>query len=127
MRLRLSPSVSRGLRGCESLRRLGPIVASFEDEDSQPVDVLAAEEFAVPAPDPAFRPEVLRLPPDPVADEPHDVLAAEEFAMPSPDEAHPILSKRRRQKQLALNVGVNLLPLVGLWLLRRVRRARRAG
>ena len=39
-----------------------------------PHDVLAAEEFGVPAPDPALS-EL----------EAHDVLAAEEFAMPAPD------------------------------------------
>jgi hypothetical protein len=42
--------------------------------DKQPRDVLAAEEFGVPAPDPKLHPG-----------EPHDVLAAEEFALPAPD------------------------------------------
>ncbi|HEX3618456.1 MAG TPA: hypothetical protein VHU61_18060 [Solirubrobacteraceae bacterium] len=42
------------------------------------IDVLAAEEFGVPAPDPAFR---LRVEP------PTDVLAAEEFGVPAPDPA----------------------------------------
>jgi hypothetical protein len=41
-----------------------------------PTDVLAAEEFGVPAPDPAFRLQV-----GPAT----DVLAAEEFGMPAPD------------------------------------------
>jgi hypothetical protein len=39
-------------------------------------DVLAAEEFGVPAPDPDLHSS---------AEEAHDVLAAEEFAMPAPD------------------------------------------
>jgi hypothetical protein len=39
-------------------------------------DVLAAEEFPVPAPDPTLHEEPA-----------HDVLAAEEFAMPAPDPA----------------------------------------
>jgi hypothetical protein len=39
-----------------------------------PHDVLAAEEFVVPAPDPGLH-----------SDGPHDVLAAEEFVMPAPD------------------------------------------
>jgi hypothetical protein len=39
-----------------------------------PHDVLAAEEFVVPAPDPGL-----------YSDGPHDVLAAEEFVMPAPD------------------------------------------
>jgi hypothetical protein len=43
------------------------------DEDDAH-DVLAAEAFAMPAPDPALHHE-----------EAHDVLAAEEFAMPAPD------------------------------------------
>ena len=32
--------------------------------DDEPTDVLAAEEFVVPAPDPALQPEVLQLPAD---------------------------------------------------------------
>jgi hypothetical protein len=44
------------------------------DETDNPRDVLAAEEFVVPAPDPRLR-----------RDAAHDVLAAEEFAMPAPD------------------------------------------
>jgi ABC-type uncharacterized transport system involved in gliding motility auxiliary subunit len=48
-------------------------------------DVLAAEEFAMPAPEAAWRDRPVDLPPEPNAsDEPHDVLAAEEFAMPAP-------------------------------------------
>jgi hypothetical protein len=46
-------------------------------------DILAAEEFAVPAPDPSLHPHHVVLPDDPSGiAEPHDVLAAEEFAMP---------------------------------------------
>lgn len=45
-------------------------------------DVLAAEAFAVPAPDPGLR-RPKQLPEDPSGiAEPHDILAAEEFAMP---------------------------------------------
>jgi LPXTG-motif cell wall-anchored protein len=45
----------------------------------EPHDVLAAEEFAMPA-----RGDYgLHLPRDPYGDKPHDVLAADEFAMPS--------------------------------------------
>src|SRR5947209_127041 len=48
-------------------------------------DVLAAEAFAVPAPDPDLRHGPVVLPEDPTGDpEPHDILAAEEFPMPSP-------------------------------------------
>ena len=48
-------------------------------------DILAAEEFAVPAPDPSLHHQPVVLPDDPSGiAEPHDVLAAEEFAMPAP-------------------------------------------
>lgn len=48
-------------------------------------DVLAAEEFAVPTPDPSLHHQRVMLPDDPSGiAEPHDVLAAEEFAMPAP-------------------------------------------
>lgn len=48
-------------------------------------DVLAAEAFAVPAPDPSLHHHPVVLPADPTGiSEPHDVLAAEEFPMPAP-------------------------------------------
>jgi hypothetical protein len=53
----------------------------------EPHDVLAAEEFVVPAPDPGLH-----------GDEPRDVLAAEEFVVPAPDpglhgnEPHDVLA-----------------------------------
>jgi hypothetical protein len=47
-------------------------------------DVLAAEAFAVPAPDPELSHGPVDLPDDPAGiEEPHDILAAEEFAMPA--------------------------------------------
>jgi hypothetical protein len=49
-----------------------------EPDPAEPHDVLAAEEFVVPAPDPDLHA-------DERADEPHDVLAAEEFVVPAPD------------------------------------------
>jgi hypothetical protein len=96
-------------------------VARSKQTEPEAVDVLAAEEFGVPAPDPALRPEKLVLPPDPVADRPHDVLAAEEFAMPSPDEAHKVPSAQRRNKA-AVRVGLNVVPLLAVWLVRRAKR-----
>jgi hypothetical protein len=55
-------------------------------QSEKPHDVLAAEEFVVPAPDPRFRRGDVQLPPDPDdpdgSEPPHDVLAAEEFAVP---------------------------------------------
>ncbi len=85
-------------------------------------DVLAAEEFVVPAPDPALRPEQLDLPPDLVGEEPRDVLAAEEFAMPAPDEAHEPPPGDRRNSVARL-VAISLPPvLITLWIWRRARR-----
>jgi len=53
-------------------------------------DILAAEAFAVPAPDPALRREPLVPPEDPSGiAEPHDILAAEEFAMPAAQARRP--------------------------------------
>src|SRR5436190_8158794 len=67
--------------------------------DGQAHDVLAAEKFGVPAPDPALHrdqahdvlaAEAFGVPaPDPALhrDQAHDVLAAEEFGVPAPDPA----------------------------------------
>jgi len=69
----------------------------------EPLDVLAAEEFVVPAPDPALHHEDLHgLPSDLVGEEPQEVLAAEEFAMPSPDEAHQFPAPKVVKLQYAL-------------------------
>src|ERR1700694_3152775 len=47
-------------------------------------DVLAADEFAMPAADPDLHHGPVSLPGDPSGDsEPHDILAAEEFPMPA--------------------------------------------
>ncbi len=47
-------------------------------------DILAAEAFAMPAPDPRLHHGPIVLPEDPTGiAEPHDVLAAEEFPMPA--------------------------------------------
>jgi hypothetical protein len=53
--------------------------------DEEPAhDVLAADEFAMPAADPRLRHGPVVLPPDPSGIlEPHDILAADEFAMPA--------------------------------------------
>jgi MYXO-CTERM domain-containing protein len=51
-------------------------------ETEEPHDILAAEEFSIPA-------RENRIPSDPTGiREPHDVLAAEEFAMPAGAEPH---------------------------------------
>jgi hypothetical protein len=53
--------------------------------EEQAHDILAAEAFAMPAPDPDLHHGPVELPDDPTGlPEPHDVLAAEEFPMPAP-------------------------------------------
>jgi hypothetical protein len=86
-------------------------------------DVLAAEAFAVPAPDPELSHPPVVLPADPTGiQEPHDVLAAEEFAMPAVkphvEEARDRGATARRGALLAAALGA----LVGLIRLRRRRR-----
>ena len=56
---------------------------TFAPEDATH-DVLAAEAFAMPAPDPTLHHGPIVLPDDPTGiEEPHDILAAEEFPMPA--------------------------------------------
>jgi hypothetical protein len=84
-------------------------------------DILAAEAFAVPAPDPRLRHE-LELPGDPTGIvEPHDILAAEEFAMPAPEAEERAQLTGSRQRQLSRLLG---LP-AGVFLLARWLRRRR--
>jgi hypothetical protein len=78
-----------------------------------PHDVLAAEEFVVPAPDPDLR-RPIRLPDDPTGSaEPHDVLAAEEFPLPAvqPRSAERMSAPRRRG--LASAAGALVLFVLG--------------
>ncbi len=95
--------------------------------DEPVVDVLAADEFAVPAPDPALRPEHLNLPADLVGDEPREVLAAEEFAMPAPDEAHEPPRGPKRRRPGAKVIAACMVPVgvaAGVW--RRRRRSKQS-
>jgi hypothetical protein len=93
-----------------------------DDRNDEPTDVLAAEEFVVPAPDPALQPEKLQLPADLVGDEPRDVLVAEEFAMPAPDEARVKRRLPEKPSTPKLVVIVTAPIVCGLWVWRRVRR-----
>ena len=83
-----------------------------------PHDILAAEAFVVPGPDPELHPHgPVRLPEDPTGiAEAHDVLAAEEFAMPAvrPGGRHLHRSQRRNERLLVLGVGL-LAALIVLW------------
>jgi len=84
-------------------------------------DVLAAEEFAMPAPEEARHRGPIVLPPEPnPSEEAHDVLAAEEFAMPAPGPRPPFGAKpsQRRSKAVPLLAGMGALAL----LRRRLRR-----
>lgn len=97
---------------------------SDENADEPVTDVLAAEEFVVPAPDPGLTPEHLQLPSDLVGGEPRDVLVAEEFAMPAPDEARVRPPARMRRPAVA-PAALALGPVLSaLWLWRRLRHRR---
>ena len=86
-------------------------------------DVLAADEFAVPAPAALRHRGPVVLPDDPTGDpKPHDVLAAEAFAGPSPSSSLARGTSGRGPQPRDLIAGAILLALV---LLRaRRRRAR---
>ena len=84
-------------------------------------DVLAAEEFGMPARDPALHHGPVTLPGDPTGiAEPHDVLAAEEFAMPAPrgPETPEASAPRRRVPAL---LAIAALALLATFLLRKRR------
>ena len=87
-------------------------------------DVLAAEAFAMPAPDPALHHHgPIQLPEDPMGNaEPHDILAAEEFPMPAPHAPRgPALVERRGglvQVALEVAAGLVVLALLRRWLRR---------
>jgi hypothetical protein len=84
-------------------------------------DVLAAEAFAMPAPDPDLHHHgPIQLPEDPAGTaEPHDILAAEEFPMPF---SHVTLAERRGGlPRLAVELAAGFVVLA---LLRRLLRRR---
>jgi hypothetical protein len=87
-------------------------------------DVLAAEEFAVPAPDPSIGHPPVVLPDDPSGiAEPHDVLAAEEFALPAspPHPSGPVVTSVRRSGLVRAALGFVGLVAMGRILRRRGR------
>jgi hypothetical protein len=93
-----------------------------EPGDQHAHDVLAAEEFAMPAPDPRLHHGPVALPEDPTGiAEPHDVLAAEEFAMPAPpsggdgSSAAPRARPSARKLALAGAAALVLALLIGRW------------
>jgi len=88
-------------------------MGSYRTPDEEPVhDVLAADEFALPAPDPALRHRPFVAPEDPSGiAEPHDVLAAEEFAMPAAAGGGPQQTTRRSRWSW---IGAAALALIAL-------------
>jgi hypothetical protein len=94
-----------------------PVPKPQTPEDEPAHDVLAAEAFAVPAPDPDLRHQQVVLPADPSGiAEPHDILAAEEFAMPAvkPPRAGGPGHGSNPSRGAALGAGAALLALLGL-------------
>jgi hypothetical protein len=89
-------------------------------------DVLAAEAYAMPAPDPALRHGPIALPEDPrgIVD-PHDDLAPEESARPAPSRppapAGALALARRARPSMPLALA-GLLALVAFAVLTRRRR-----
>ena len=96
--------------------------------DEEPAhDILAADEFAVPAPDPELHHHgPISLPDDPPGiEEPHDVLAAEEFPMPAPRGVSGVGSALvRRAGRLDPRGALAAAAALGLVVLRRVARGR---
>jgi hypothetical protein len=76
-------------------------------------DVLAAEAFAMPAPDPSLHHGPVVLPDDPTGiAEPHDVLAAEEFPMPAagaPGSSRALVRPEKTSHRIGIAVAAGLL------------------
>jgi hypothetical protein len=87
--------------------------------DREPAhDILAAEAFAVPAPDPRLERGRVEVPEDPSGiSEPHDILAADEFPMPAA-QRQPATGTLARATASPWRAGLGaagaLLALVGL-------------
>jgi hypothetical protein len=85
-------------------------------------DVLAAEEFGMPARDPALHHGPVALPADPTGiAEPHDVLAAEEFALPAGREGTNASGSQPRLSSGRTLVTAAALALLATVLLRKRR------
>lgn len=101
-------------------------MAEPEQPPTEPAhDILAAEAFGVPAPDPELRRRPVVLPDDPTGiEEPHDVLAAEEFPMPAPPGRRPTAVSGRRRGSARLVAPLAAVAVVGSALVRRRSRQR---
>jgi hypothetical protein len=87
-------------------------------------DVLAAEAFAMPAPDPTLHHRPIELPDDPSGiAEPHDVLAAEEFALPAARQATaPATQAGRIAARARTPARITALVAIAIGVLRAFRR-----
>ena len=84
-------------------------------------DILAAEEFGMPARDPALHHGPVKLPSDPTGiAEPHDVLAAEEFALPTP-RGHAAIEVSPQPRHRRTVLAAAALALLATFLLRKRR------
>ncbi len=92
--------------------------------EEEPHDILAAEAFAVPAPDPSLHHGPVVLPEDPTGiAEPHDVLAAEEFAMPAVARVpRTTLARRRQASWVQLGLSALAGAVAAVLLFRALRR-----
>jgi hypothetical protein len=101
--------------------------ASHNRDSEAAHDILAAEAFSVPAADPDLHHGPVVLPEDPTGiAEAHDILAAEEFAMPAPPH-HPEMGLARRSAARRGTVQAGAAVVLGLLLLRLLRRRARSG
>jgi hypothetical protein len=77
------------------MRDAEPTIPDEPNASKEAHDILAAEQFAMPAPEEARHEKPVVLPPDPTGiEEPHDILAAEMFAMPAPPRRPPFPKPR---------------------------------
>jgi len=117
---RARPQQAHDVLAAEEFGMPAPDPALHRD---RPHDVLAAEEFGMPASDPVLHHhDPVTLPSDPTGIiEPHDVLAAEEFAMPAGRPAVSGLPTAGRSDGATARVLI-LTGALGLLALRRRRR-----
>lgn len=116
-----------GLRGTGEIPLEAAMMRAVREQRSRTADerlahdILAAEAFAMPAPEPRLRPELV-LPGDPAGiPEPHDILAAEEFAMPAADAGARPRTVRRTTPGRPRWAGIAGAGLLAYWMGRRRR------
>ena len=109
-----------------SPRKEPAAIPAEPNASEQPHDVLAAEEFAMPAREAALHHGPIVLPEDPAGgDEPHDILAAEQFAMPAPSARAPFAPPAGSPRSRKGAAGMLAAALGAIAVVLRRRRARR--